>query len=159
MDLKLPLELIGPADVNRLMREVKNLDDFFIGAKAKKDKETKTPGLTRLLEQLAEDSQLDLAKTGDRTKLREGLEELLNKAPLLHISFAAEPAPKALERILIWVRDNIDAHALLRVGLQPTIAAGCILRTPNKIFDMSLRSHLEKQEDYLKRLIAGAAGQ
>ena len=158
MDLKLPLELISSADVTRLVREVKTLDDYFVGTKAHRNGANLVPPrLTRLLDQLARDNRMNLLEAADRTKLRISLEAVLTKAPLLHISFAAEPSPKALERILVWIRTNIDPHALLQVGLQPTIAAGCILRTPNKIFDMSLRASLQQQEDYLKRLIAGAA--
>jgi F0F1-type ATP synthase delta subunit len=76
---------------------------------------------------------------------------------LLHISFAAEPSTQALEKILVWFRANIHPQALLQVGLQPTIAAGCVLRTPNKVFDMSLRNHLIEQQKYLMQLIDVAA--
>lgn len=156
MELKLPLTLIGPADVNRLIRELKTLDDFFVGAKARKSGTAiQPPRLTRLLDEVARNNKANLLEGPERTKLKEALQDLLKKAPLLHISFAAEPSPKALERILIWIRDNLDSQALVQVGLQPSIAAGCILRTPNKIFDMSLRASLEKQEPYLARLIAG----
>jgi F0F1-type ATP synthase delta subunit len=44
---------------------------------------------------------------------------------------------------------------MLQIGLQPAIAAGCMLRTTNKVFDMSLRTHLMKQSDYLARMIEG----
>ena len=74
----------------------------------------------------------------------------------MHISFAAEPSVKALETILVWLRDNIHPKVLLQVGLQPAVAAGCVLRTPNKVFDMSLRAYLDRQGDYLVQLIRGA---
>jgi F0F1-type ATP synthase delta subunit len=85
------------------------------------------------------------------------LNEVLGHAPLLHISFASEPSTKALEAILVWMRANIHPQTLLQVGLQPNIAAGCVLRTPSKVFDLSMRSYLQKQESYLVELIAGAA--
>jgi hypothetical protein len=44
-----------------------------------------------------------------------------------------------------------------QVGLQPTIAAGCVVRTSNKVFDMSLKEHLTEQEQYLMQLIDVAA--
>lgn len=157
MDLKLPLTLVGPSDITRLLRELKGLDDFFVATKARKSGTSmQPPRLTRLLDEMARENRINLLETQERTKLEDQLEQLQKSAPMLHLSFAAEPSPKALERILIWLRENIDAHALVRVGLQPSIAAGCVLRTPNKIFDMSLRAHLEKQEDYLVKLISGA---
>lgn len=154
--LKLPIELIGPADITRLSRELNSLDDFFVGAKAKKSDTTSPPKITRLLELVARQNQINLLETPARKSLAEQLKKTTDSSPLLHISFAADPPPKALERILMWLRENIHPSVLLQVGLQPGIAAGCVLRTPNKLFDMSLRANLKKQEMYLAKLIAGA---
>jgi F0F1-type ATP synthase delta subunit len=74
---------------------------------------------------------------------------------VLHISFASEPTPKSVEPILEWMRNQIHPQTLLQVGLAPSIAAGCVLRTPNKFFDMSIRNHLQKQAHFLGELIAG----
>ena len=115
------------------------------------------PRLTRLLEALAKENKCNLLDQPQRRKLTQQLNQILKQAPLLHISFASDPAPRVLERILVWLRANIHSQTLLQVGLQPTIAAGCTLRTPNKVFDMSLRSQLNGQEPYLVKLIAGAA--
>jgi F0F1-type ATP synthase delta subunit len=71
-------------------------------------------------------------------------------------SFAAEPSARSFEPVLTWLRTNIHPQAMVQIGLQPAIAAGCVLRTPNRVFDMSLRSGLKKQEPYLARLIKGA---
>lgn len=154
--LKLPIELIGVADITRLIREVNALDDFFVGAAAKKTVAQSPPNITRLLGQLAKENKVNLLEATQRKELSTKLKKTSEQSPLLHISFAADPPPKALEKILLWLRANIDPYVLLQVGLQPSIAAGCVLRTPNKIFDMSLRSNLKKQEPYLAKLIAGA---
>lgn len=155
--LKLPLLIIGRADVSRVQRELNQLDEFFIGAAARKSGESiKPPRITRLLDEISKDNKLNLLEAAARKVLHEQLEELLKTAPSLHISFAAEPSPKALETILIWFRNNVHAQALLDVGLQPAIGAGCVLRTPNKLFDMSLSSYLKDQEPYLAKLIDGA---
>jgi len=39
------------------------------------------------------------------------------------------------------------------VGLQPTIAAGIVLRTPNHQFDFSLRQHLYKNRAKLREAL------
>lgn len=157
MEFKLPLGIVSPSDVARLLRELDNLDEFFIGANARKGGEPiQPPRLTRLLDQAAVENKLNLLEASHRKALTEQFNKLQKSAPALHISFATEPPGKILERILIWLRENIHPHTLLQVGLQPSIAAGCVLRTPNKVFDMSLRQHLENQRDYLGELIKGA---
>jgi F0F1-type ATP synthase delta subunit len=160
VELKLPLSIVGPSDIARLQRELGNLNDFFIGAAARKSgTPMQPPPLSRLLDQLARDNGYNLLESSHRQKLQSELEALVTKVPSLHVSFAVEPPPKALEQVLDWFRTNIHPQLLLQVGLQPTIAAGCVLRTPNKVFDMSMRAFIRSQEPYLAQLIAGAANE
>lgn len=160
MALNLSLQVVTPADIARLQREVNKLDDYFVSAAARSAGDGKTlPQLTTSLTQLSEKNKMNLLDEADRKQLAKDLEEIMAKAPVLHISFAGEPSTEALEKILAWLRDNIDPLVLLRVGLQPAIAAGCVLRTPNKIFDMSVRASLVRSEPLLNKLIAGAANQ
>jgi F0F1-type ATP synthase delta subunit len=155
--LKLPDALIGRPDLTRLSRELNSLNDFFAGAKTRQTGTSmQLPKISRLLDGLARENQVNLLKEDERAKLIIGLNEIYEKAPSMHISFAVEPSPKALEKILVWLRQNIHPQVLLQVGLQPAIAAGCILRSTNKVFDMSLRANLKKQSGYLTQLVRGA---
>jgi hypothetical protein len=156
--LKLPPSVIGEIDINRLQRELNSLNDFFIGATARPAGTSMLlPKLSRSMDQLARDNEVNLLDESHRAKLGEALEHVHATAPSFHISFAVEPSPKALEKILVWLRQNIHPQVLLQVGLQPVIAAGCVLRTTNKVFDMSLRAHLNSQTQQLTKLIQGAA--
>lgn len=157
-ELVIPPNVIGQADVSRVMRELDSLNDFFIAAAARASgTSVQPPRLSRSLDELARVNQLNLLEEKHRQTLVDHLNSLLKKAPLLHISFAVEPPPKALERILLWFRQNIHPQTLLTVGLQPTIAAGCVLRTPNRWFDMSMREYLRQQQPYLAELIEEAS--
>lgn len=156
--LKLSAGLIGLADVARLIRELNSLNDFFAGANTRPagTASAQLPKISRLLDAMAHENQVNLLEENERTKLQKNLQEIYDHAPSMHISFAVEPSPKALEKILLWIRENVHPQALLQIGLRPGIAAGCMLRTTNKMFDMSLRSNLQKQSDYLIQLIRGA---
>lgn len=155
--LRLPYGLIGLSDVTRLMRELNGLNDFFSGANTRPAGTViHLPKISRLLDGLARENKVNLLNEDERSRLQSSLKEIYDHAPSLHISFAVEPSPKALEKILAWMRQNIHPQVLLQVGLQPAIAAGCMLRTTNKVFDMSLRSNLQKQSDYLTQLVRGA---
>lgn len=156
--LKLTPAVVGPIEVNRLIRELAAVDDFFVGAKARAaGSSVQLPQVSRMLEQLAQENGVSLLDEKVRHQLSDQLEQVNKTAPNFHISFSVEASPKALERILVWLRQNIHPQLLLQVGLQPSIAAGCVLRTTNKIFDMSLRTRLSKETKYLQELINGAA--
>ena len=156
MELKLPLSVIGPGEISRLQREITSLEDYFIQAQASKGEGLAPPRLSRMLDELASTNKVNLLDRKARNDTRTGLAKLSETSPTIHLSFAADPPPKALERILIWLRENIHPNLLVRVGLQPNIAAGCVLRTANQIFDMSLKSRFASQQDYLLKLIDGA---
>lgn len=160
MEFKLPLGVVSNTDVSHLMRELAALDEFFIALKARKaGTSVAPPRLTRLLDQISKENKLNLLQTSHRKSLSNQLAKLEKSAPLLHISFAAEPSARFLEQILAWLRENVHSFCLLQVGLQPSIAAGCVLRTPNQVFDMSLRVHLEKEKAFLLELIRGAVSE
>lgn len=155
--VKLPINVASRVDVARLLRELNSLNDFFTANKVRATGTSmRLPKLSSLLDQLAKDNQVNLLDEASRDKLAADLDAVYQRAPKLHISFATDPSPKAFESILVWLRQNIHPQVLVEIGLQPGIAAGCILRTSNRLFDMSLRANLSRQESYLTKLIAGA---
>jgi F0F1-type ATP synthase delta subunit len=155
--LKLPKSLVNNGDVMKIMRELNALNDFFISAQNRQPGTSlQMPKTTKTLEQLAIDNKVNLFDETMRTQLYGEMQKLSKQAPKFHISFATEPSPKALEPILLWLRENIHPQILLSVGYQPSIVAGCVLRTSNKIFDMSMSQHLKKQAPLLTRLLAGS---
>jgi F0F1-type ATP synthase delta subunit len=155
--LKISSLVVGPSDIARLERELNGLNDFFVAARARQTGTAmQLPKLTRMLNQLAQENDINLLEDAQRSALAQELARIVEQSPTLHISFATEPSPKALEKLVVWIRSNIHQQALIQIGLQPSIAAGCFVRTANKTFDMSLRASLKKNQPQLLKLIAGA---
>jgi F0F1-type ATP synthase delta subunit len=75
---------------------------------------------------------------------------------VLHISFSADPSVSFLEKLMAWLRKEIHPLVLVTVGLQPSIGAGCIIRSTNKQFDLSLRQDFKKKQDMLRDKILEA---
>ena len=50
---------------------------------------------------------------------------------------------------MAWFRAEAHPYVLLKVGLQPNIAAGCVIRTSNKYFDLSFRNQFSRSKDKL----------
>lgn len=152
MALKLPLSIISSQDVHRALRELEALDSYIHQNKLRKKKVTK-PRVTITLEELLGLNKIDIQKDKAVSDFYEELQGYLQTAPQIHISFAIEPSVAVVQKILSWMRDNINQGVLLQVGLQPTIAAGCVIRTRNKVFDFSLRQHLLSNQKLLADIL------
>ncbi len=155
-DLLLPTSIVSSIDIRRLNREIEALEEYVAQATARKVGGNSVPPRTsRLLDELATANHLNLLQAADRTTLRSFLQKM-QAAPTIHISFSADPSAAFTQKIVAWLRKNIDSHLLLQVGLQPTIAAGCIVRTENKVFDFSLRQNFTQKRQVLIDAVSGA---
>lgn len=150
----LPLSVITLIDLARVGRELTDLHEFMLQAAIRTPgTPMQLPRLSKLLDDTATVNKLNLLEEQDRKALINALVYVKKHAPKLHISFSAEPNAQFVTKIADYIRTNISPLALIQVGLQPTIAAGCILRTPNKQYDLSLRQHLRNNRKLLAELI------
>lgn len=148
--IQLPLSIIDRVDVARLLRELDALNNFFETAAVRDpDTKPKMPKTSRHLDEIIQQNKLDALLKADRERLKKFLDEIRAEAPIIHISFSADPSPLFSQKLVAWLRDKIHPLMLLQVGLQPTIGAGCIVRTTNKQFDFSLRQRLISEKDVL----------
>jgi hypothetical protein len=154
----LPTSVVTPADVLRVIRELSSLDDLLHQAGLRKGGEAvKLPAISRNLDAIVELYELNLLHAADRTKLLKSLDHVRLTSPQVHISFAADPSPSFTDKIVSWLRLNVHPSLLVHIGLQPSIAAGFILRTTNKQFDFSLRQHFMDMRPELVKKIKSTA--
>ena len=138
--LKLPMVVASPTDINRLLRELADLDDALLQAKLRDSADPKVvPKTSQLLDETVQLNKLHLLQETDRKALQAYLEVIKNKAPVLHVSLSADPSVGFTTKLVAWLRSEIHPQTLVTIGLQPGIAAGCVIRTTNKRFDLSLR--------------------
>ncbi|HJP96447.1 MAG TPA: hypothetical protein VJ843_03670 [Candidatus Saccharimonadales bacterium] len=155
VQLVLPTLIFGIVEVRRLRLELESLDEFLRGMAIRRETKFEMPRVSRMLEALGRENGKDLLKGNDRKALGDFLQEIDRSAPVIHMSFAADPSASFSAKIVGWLRANIDPLALLEVGLQPTIAAGCVVRTTNKVFDLSLRSQFSQNTELLLESLRG----
>jgi hypothetical protein len=154
--LELPILIFGPTEVRRLQRELEGLEDYLSQSHIREPgKQEALPKTSRLLDGLAGNNNKNLLVPEDRQKLAKFLKDLMQKAPVIHISLAADPSSAFTAKLVAWLRTSVHPYALLQLGLQPSIAAGCILRTNNKTFDFSLRHRFDEQRGLLVKSIGG----
>lgn len=153
--LKLPERMVTTVDLHRSLRELKRLDDWMHQAALRSPGQpVQPPKTSATLEELALINSVSLLDEAHRTQLIGVLDGLAEHAPKVHMSFAVEPSAAFLNSMIVWLRANISPLLMLQVGLQPTLAAGCTLRTTNKMFDMSLRHRFVESRGKLVGAIA-----
>ena len=154
--IQLTTMIVSPSDLKRARREVESIDDAMHQA-GLRSQATGTADTTagkllpssRLIDELSSETHLDVAKAAERAQLLKYLTDLVEHAPVLHFSFASEPSAAFMNKLIIWLRTNIHPQVLVHLGLQPSVVAGCVMRTANRQFDFSLNSAFEAQRDLL----------
>lgn len=152
--ITLPVAIVSPTDIARLTREIESVDNFFREQEIRAAGQPNAmPRLSKLMDMLVSENQMNLLESNDRSKLLTILQGLHKVAPVLHISFSVDPPGAYVQKLVAWLRKNIHAYVLVTVGLQPNIGAGCIVRTTNKLFDFSLREYFtQKREFFIDKL-------
>jgi len=154
---ELPLLITSPVDVGRLIRELEQIDESLLQLGLRTGgQEVKMPKTSRLMDQTIELNDLNLLKPGDRSALKQFLIIVRQTAPVLHVSFGADPSVVFAEKLMTWLRQEIHPFTLITIGLQPNMGGGCIVRTTNHEFDFSLRRHFDEKKNLLIEQLAAA---
>jgi hypothetical protein len=153
--LILPTNVITPPDIGKLVNELVIIENSLLQLQVRDSgSKVELPPIGERMEKVVELNGINLLQDGDRKLLQTLLLGVKDKAPRLHISFSSEPSTIFLEKLITWLRREINPQIILTIGLQPTIGAGCMLRTTNKYFDLSLRhTFSEKRSLLLEQLI------
>ncbi len=160
-ELTLPVSVVGPTDVGRLIRELEAIDDAILQLNLRKEgaPETKLPKTSKLMDQIVHVNRLNLLKRHGQGWLETipGRGQRSSRRSCISASVPTR-RQRFLDKLMSWLRREIHPSVLLTIGLQPNIGAGCIVRTTNKQFDFSLRQDFANKRDLLLRQIAGDAG-
>jgi hypothetical protein len=152
----LPASIIGRIDVSRLIRELGALEEYLIAARIRNPhSEIIMPRVSLLLELLAKSNSISLMVDDQRKSLETILMDIREHAPSVQVSFASNPSAAMIEKLVQWFRREAHPYTMIQTGLQPSLAAGCMLRTPNRIFDLSLRKKLDEQKPLLIEALIG----
>ncbi len=156
--LVLPISVVSRVDVGRLLREIELVDNFLTQAAIREGGQpVKLPKTSRLMDEIIEVNKLNVLIEPERKRLMAYMLVVHEKAPVLNMSFSADPSPLFIQKLMIWLRREIHPMVLLQTGLQPNIGAGCVLRTTNKYFDFSLREHFIRNRELLIDKLSGTS--
>lgn len=158
LEIKLPPALIGRAHLAQLVRELEVVENDFESQKARgATKDTyKMPHMTRALSDCIELNKIDIMSGQVRMHFKSALNDMKNKAPVIHFTFASEPDLEVLQKLTDWVRTEVHPQALVSVGIQPGLVGGVYLRTPNHVHDFSLKALLHTKRGIIADELATA---
>ncbi len=156
VDFVLPIAIITKVDVSRLVTEVEKVDNELTTAAVRAKKGSRKhaqPILSQQLTDFLESNKTELSNSQARRELIKQLRTLKDKVPIIHMTFAAQADRESLQQLTQWLRSSIHPQAVIEVGLQPALVAGVYMRTPNHVYDLSLRALLQgKHESLVKEL-------
>ena len=150
-NLILPVAIVGRVDLGRVQREIGQIHTALQAQALRSPTVVGLPKLSQLLDEFVQANKLNLLEISDRSNAVEFLEDIKNNSPRVHVSFSADPSAQFMAKITTWFRQNVHPTVLIAVGLQPGIGAGCVVRTPNKYFDLSLGKSLADNRELLIR--------
>lgn len=153
-EFALPLSILGAAELNRIYRELELLDDFLRQDTVRSPgQQLKMPSTTRVMDEFCRTNEVNMLDEAEREAVKIFLKKMKKSAPVVHISFAVEASPAFITKILRWIRENIHPHALLQVGMTPSIVGGCIVRTTNQVFNFGLKQKFDEHKSLLQEQI------
>ena len=155
--LVLPVQILTLGDVSRLNRELEALDAFLAEAAIKGATTKSIPQTSSLLTAFCNENSLNLLQKEQRQLAIVFMQMLRQQAPIVHASFATDPKPDFLMKLVNWFRKETHPYVLFKIGLQPSIAAGCVFRTANKYYDFSFKEHFRKSKEKLTAALRAEA--
>jgi len=149
-EFTLPPNVVGQPDLSRLIREAEALDGELEAQKVR-GQATTQPKLSQAMTDLLESNDITEVNGKTLTIIRDQLRKLKEHLPVVHFTFAAEVEPEELQKLVAWLRKEVHPRALVSVGVQPSLVGGVYMRTPNHVYDFSLRAMLDGKRDIISK--------
>lgn len=71
----------------------------------------------------------------------------------VHLTMAALPVREQRDRLVTWFRKNCHPDTLIAFTADRTIGGGIVVRTPNRVFDLSFRQRLERGKGHIPEAV------
>lgn len=140
MAYRLSNSLSTPQQVEALLSEVQKLKPAVLATSQK---------WPTNVQEFAQTNALASLTLASQAKLVNYLKELLTSGPQFSLVVASMPNGEELAELTGWFRSHIHPQAMLHIAQNSDLLAGCILRTDEAVYDLSLRSSLFANSDKL----------
>lgn len=160
-EFELPSTIVSKADIARLVREFEAVDNALTAVTVRKKAGAvgeEAPAMSSQLTAFLDKNTVNLENTATRTAYVKQLRLLKDKAPIVNMTFAVVADPESLQHMAVWLRESVHPQAVIDAHLQPALVAGVYLRTPNHVFDLSVRNALKSKRGELQEALGVTRG-
>ena len=144
--LLLPDDLYSPDQLSVAMLELGDyqnaLHDVGVRATAGTKKQVETIEPSALLASIAKANDIDLANPASLDVLHTQLEDMMNKAPIAHITLAAAPNHSIKQQLVAWFRQQISPTMLLTFAAYSDMGGGIVVQAGSHVYDFSFKRQL-----------------
>ena len=106
------------------------------------------------LQDLLGDNGIKALDATNLPKLRSFIADMLSTAPQISMILAALPNTVEQVELVQWLRSRINPNLLVHFVQNNDLLAGCVVRTDQTVYDLSLRKALWQNQDKLIERLA-----
>lgn len=139
MNFKLPDGIVRRKDAKRVCAELREMRTQPDAAQALENVSDEARTLMRGNQKVIESSGF--------SAFVDELEKTVQSAPVFEVILPTIPHDSFLADIGKWFRQEIHPNSLLEISVRRSIAGGMVLRSKNRLFDMSFRPQILAAKD------------
>ncbi len=145
MNFNLPDSLMTHKDVKRALQSLNNLDVVSDKDQAYSQLAPEAQALVDANKKSWQDSELN--------GFKDMAEEFVKQAPVFDVILPTYPHDSLLKEVVSWFRREIHVNSLLNVSVRRSIGGGLVLRSKNRMFDMSFRPKILDAKDKIPEVL------
>jgi F0F1-type ATP synthase delta subunit len=144
MNFNLPDSVIRYREAKRIHRQLQSLVQQAEGEQSWARASEEVRSLAQLNQQVVQQE--------GPARLAESLYEVMQNAPVFGVILTAHPHDSFVVEIGNWFRREIHPHSLLTISVRRSISGGAVIRSKNRIFDLSFRSQILENKDRISEV-------
>lgn len=145
MNFKFPDDIIFKRDLQRVHEELSKVLENSNPEEALKSVSPETDSLVQANQQLMQNLNL--------VQFKEKLDQAIKESPVFDVILATHPHDSFLAELVVWFRKSIHSNSLLNIHVRRSIGGGVVLRSKNKLFDLSLRPRILETKDKIPEVL------
>lgn len=146
MSFNLPDAITTQRQLRQVIEELKNLNPTA-------DKQTAYDQLSYEAQALVGANQSQWEDSSDIAAFTQKLEQAYQNTPVFDVILPTYPHDTFLSELSGWFRREIHPNSLLDIKVRRSIGGGMVLRSKNRLFDLSLRPQILQSRDKIPEVL------